>query len=69
MSSDRYFTSEEPLTGDAPFFWEDFRHPRLGRFPESIDNRDLIDISAGDSTVVFSRGTFVVKQSGWPSKL
>ena len=37
MSSDRYFTSEEPLTGHAPF-WEDFRHPRLRRFPESSDN-------------------------------
>ena len=42
MSSERYyFTSQEPLTGDAPFSWEDFRHPRLRRFPESIDNLRL----------------------------
>ena len=38
MASDRYFTSQEPLAGDPPLLWDDFRHPRLRRFPQPVED-------------------------------
>lgn len=38
MASDRYFTSQEPLTGDPPLLWDDFRYPRLRRFPQPVED-------------------------------
>ena len=41
MPLERYFTSQEPLCGKPPLLWDDFRRPRLRRFPESVDNLRL----------------------------
>lgn len=38
---ERYFTSPEPLSGDPSLLWEDFREPRLRRFPEPIEHLSL----------------------------
>jgi hypothetical protein len=41
MSSERYFTSQEPLSGEPSLLWHHFRRPRLRRFPDSADNLKL----------------------------
>jgi hypothetical protein len=41
MSSERYFTSQEPLSGEPSFFCDDFRRPPLRQFAESADNLRL----------------------------
>lgn len=41
MTEEYYFRSQEPLSGAPSLLWEDFKRPRLRRFPEPVDNLKL----------------------------
>ncbi|KAK1764878.1 hypothetical protein QBC33DRAFT_187570 [Phialemonium atrogriseum] len=69
------FTSPQPKVGDPPLGWDDFKKPKLGRFPGSGDDISLQAHLGGglDGLVIKARikgqkDPLAVKIVGWPSR-